>query len=111
MFTDFAKLGKEWALSHPREFLKSISFCIFDFSPKFKQIYQVYQGILEATREKDESALHNLIYSYHPTRSAMDTAVSTLKRNIHYVKNACYFSYSNGPIEEINRKIKELKRH
>ena len=84
---------------------------IFDFSPKFKQIYQVYQGILEATREKDESVLHDVIYNYHPTRSAMDTAVSTLKRNIHYVKNACYFSYSNGPIEGINRKIKELKRH
>ena len=41
----------------------------------------------------------------------MDTAVSTLKRNIHNVENACYFSYSNGPIEGINRKIKELKRH
>ncbi|WP_283601729.1 transposase [Ligilactobacillus aviarius] len=25
---------------------------IFNFSPKFKQVYQVYQGILEATREK-----------------------------------------------------------
>ena len=37
----------------------------------------------------------------------MDTAVSTLKRNTHYVKNG----YSNGPIEGINRKIKELKRH
>lgn len=84
---------------------------IFDFSPKFKQVYQVYQGILEATREKDESALHDVIYSYHPTQSAMGTAVSTLKRNIHYVENACYFSYSNGPIEGINRKIKELKRH
>src|SRR5699024_6532919 len=84
---------------------------IFDFSPKFKHVYQVYQGILEATREKDESVLHDVIYNYHPTRSAMDTAVSTLKRNIHYVKNACYFSYSNGPIEGINRKIKELKRH
>ena len=41
----------------------------------------------------------------------MDTAVSTLKRNIHNVENACYFSYSNGSIEGINRKIKELKRH
>ena len=51
---------------------------IFDFSPKFKQVYQVYQGILETTREKDESVLHDVIYNYHPTRSAMDTAVSTL---------------------------------
>ncbi|WP_283601728.1 transposase [Ligilactobacillus aviarius] len=41
----------------------------------------------------------------------MDTAVSTLKGNIHYIENACYFNYSNGPIEGINCKIKELKRH
>lgn len=41
---------------------------IFDLSPKFKQIYQVYQRILEATREKDESVLHDVIYNYHPTQ-------------------------------------------
>lgn len=31
---------------------RNASDLIFDFSLKFKQFYQVYQGILEATREK-----------------------------------------------------------
>lgn len=84
---------------------------VFDFSPKFKQIYEVYQAILKATREKDISILHDAIYSYHQTQSTMDTAITTLKHNIHYVENACRLSYSNGPIEGINRKIKDLKRH
>lgn len=59
---------------------RNASDLIFDFSLKFKRFYQVYQGILEATREKNESILH--IYNYNPTRSDMGDAVLTLKQNI-----------------------------
>ena len=80
---------------------------VFDFSAKFKQIYEVYQTNLKATQEKDCSILHDTIYSYHQAHNTMNTAIITPKHNIHYVKNSCSFSYSNGPIEGINRK----KRH
>ncbi|WP_211321980.1 transposase, partial [Companilactobacillus formosensis] len=39
-----------------------------------------------------------------------DIAMSTLKKNLKYVLNSGKYSYSNGPLEGINRKIKALKR-
>ncbi|KRL41166.1 hypothetical protein FD01_GL002250 [Lacticaseibacillus manihotivorans DSM 13343 = JCM 12514] len=40
----------------------------------------------------------------------MDTAIATLRKNLPWIINAAKSPYSNGPIEGVNRKIKELKR-
>lgn len=40
----------------------------------------------------------------------MDTAIQTLRQNRKYVLNSAKFEYSNDPLEDINRKIKTLKR-
>jgi transposase len=40
----------------------------------------------------------------------MDTVIRTLRLNLRGICAACSSTYSNGPVEGINRKIKELKR-
>ena len=40
----------------------------------------------------------------------MDIAIATLRKNLRGVLNASQTKLSNGPLEGVNRKIKELKR-
>ncbi len=40
----------------------------------------------------------------------MDQTIRTLRHSAHYIANSAKYDYSNGPLEGINRKIKNLKR-
>lgn len=72
--------------------------------------YQTYQALLTDIRGHQAKALGRLLNTYQPIHSAMDTAITSFKKNDEAVLNSCRLSYSNGPIEGINRKIKTLKR-
>ncbi|WP_162205217.1 transposase [Lacticaseibacillus thailandensis] len=41
----------------------------------------------------------------------MDTTIAKLRKNKNAVLNSCRYSYSNGLLEVLNRKIKTLKRN
>lgn len=83
---------------------------ITDQFPDFKRVYTSYQTILHAIQEGDTAALKALINHYQPIQSEMDTVISTFRKNWQGIKNACCYQYSNGPLEGIIRKIKQLKR-
>ena len=40
----------------------------------------------------------------------MNTAISTLNKNMTTVLNSVEYDFYNGPVEGINRRIKSLKR-
>lgn len=48
--------------------------------------------------------------NYRPNGTEMDTVMRTIQKNYLGIRNACLYDHSNGPLEGINRKIKELKR-
>lgn len=79
-------------------------------SPEFKAAYETYLAIHEALMGGHPRVLKRLITEYQPNGSVMDTAIATLRKNLQWIINAAKSPYSNGPIEDINRKIKELKR-
>lgn len=79
--------------------------------PKLDEAYQAYQSLMTAVREHHPKQFNNLLDHYHPINNAMDTVISTLKHYRKYVTNSLIYPYSNGPIEGLNRKIKDLKRH
>ena len=81
-----------------------------DAFPRFKQVYHDYQTILGLIRNHDRAALQRLVMNYQPNGSAMDTVIRTIQKNYLGIRNACLYEYSNGPLEGVNRKIKELKR-
>ena len=81
-----------------------------DAFPRFKQVYHDYQTILSFIRNRDRAALQQLVMNYQPNGSAMDTVIRTIQKNYLGIRNACLYEYSNGPLEGVNRKIKELKR-
>lgn len=82
-----------------------------DKYPKFKQVYQTYQAIQRALSQRNPKLLREALKNYRPTHTAMDTAITTLKKNITYVVNSCELPFSNGPLEGLIRKIKTLKRN
>ena len=81
-----------------------------DSFPQFKTAYTTYQEVLQVVRHRDRAALQTLVMTYHRTQTEMDTVITTIKQNYLGIRNACLYDYSNGPLEGVNRKIKELKR-
>ncbi|WP_172996128.1 transposase, partial [Lactobacillus helveticus] len=69
-----------------------------------------YIDLHDALMGRHADKLKNIITNYQPNGTPLDTAMHTLRKNLNGVINAAKSSYSNGPIEGINRKIKELKR-
>ena len=78
--------------------------------PQFAESYQTYQTILTFIRNRDRAALQQLVMNYRPNGTEMDTVIRTIQKNYLGIRNACLYDYSNGPLEGVNRKIKELKR-
>ena len=81
-----------------------------DTFPAFKTAYETYIDLHDALMGRHADELKNIITNYQPNGTPLDTAMHTLRKNLNGVINAAKSSYSNGPIEGINRMIKELKR-
>ena len=81
-----------------------------DAYPEFGQVYSLYIALHNALMRQDTRAFWQIIDTYQPRGTAMDTAINTLRKNQRGVLAATASSRSNGPIEGINRLIKSLKR-
>ncbi len=79
-------------------------------SAAFKTAYETYLELHEDLMGGHYRKLKTLITTYKRNGTVLDTAMSTLRKNLRGVITAAKSSYSNGPIEGVNRKIKELKR-
>lgn len=79
-------------------------------SSTLKKVYETAHAIQQAIHNRDGESLTSILKNYIPMGNAMDTAISTLKKNRSSVVASCSSAFSNGAIEGINRKIKTLKR-
>ena len=84
---------------------------VIDQFPDFDNVYQTYQRLMRAIKTKNVHEMSQLLNEYQPQHNQMDVVIQTLKHYHHYVLNSLIYPYSNGPIEGLNRKIKDLKRH
>ena len=78
--------------------------------PQFEKVYDAYQDVFNALKEKNRERLIDVLENYRRSGQNMDTAISTLKKNMTAVLNSVEYDFSNGPVEGINRRIKSLKR-
>lgn len=83
---------------------------VFGLSPKFKQAYQVYQTILSAQQSRSFNEFSEILSQYEPNHSAMDQVMVSYKKNLKGIRNAFSKKHSNGRIEGINRRIKQIGR-
>lgn len=77
--------------------------------PQFEKVYDAYQDVFNALKKKRERLI-DVLENYRRSGQNMDTAISTLKKNMTAVLNSVEYDFSNGPVEGINRRIKSLKR-
>jgi len=82
-----------------------------DELPIFKNTYNTYQDIQKSISHHDIRLLRETIYGYKKNNTAMDTSITTLRKNLKYVENSCSMPYSNGPLEGTIGKIKKLKHN
>ena len=78
--------------------------------PQFEKVYDTYQDVFNALKEKNRERLIDVLENYRRSGQNMDTAISTLKKNMTAVLNSVEYDFSKGPVEGINRRIKSLKR-
>ena len=78
--------------------------------PQFEKVYDAYQDVFNALKEKNRERLIDVLENYRRSGQNIDTAISTLKKNMTAVLNSVEYDLSNGPVEGINRRIKSLKR-
>ncbi|MEO5289253.1 ISL3 family transposase [Limosilactobacillus allomucosae] len=78
--------------------------------PDFVRVYETYQGFQSAQKQRDVDELNSAVFAYENTKTAMDQTIRTLRHSVHYIANSAKYDYSNGSLEGINRKIKNLKR-
>nr|WP_239693857.1 ISL3 family transposase [Loigolactobacillus backii] len=72
--------------------------------------YTIMQGIMTCLKNYDKDGL--VIYLYHNEQLSpkMKATLITFKKNLEIILNASESKYSNGPIEGINRMIKQIQR-
>ena len=78
--------------------------------PQFEKVYDAYQDVFNALKEKNRERLIDVLENYRRSGQNMDTVISTLKKNMTAVLNSVEYDFSNGPVEGINHRIKSLKR-
>jgi len=83
---------------------------VFGLSPKFKQAYIVYQAVLRAQHSRSFDEFSEILLQYEPNQSAMDQVILSYKKNLKSIRNAFLKTPSNGRIEGINRRIKQIGR-
>jgi transposase len=92
---------------------RSILDTLLSFDSTFKETYTVYQWLLQAYRNKDFEQFKSIVLSRKndPALSkVMRTSLRTLYKHLDEINHTLSSSFSNGPLEGINNKIKNIKR-
>lgn len=77
---------------------------------KFEAAYNLYQDILIAINDRKFEKIKEIIENnYSKFEGNIKTSLKTFRKYFKYIENSLSFSYSNGKIEGVIRKIKVLK--
>lgn len=81
-----------------------------DLSDELENTYTLLQDISKALKNKHVSTLKKILNCKEPVGYQMRITLKTFKRSLCDLLNAARFTESNGCLEGINRKIKQIER-
>lgn len=81
-----------------------------DCSKELENTYWIMQDFMTAIQSKDEKQIIHLLHSKQAIGKQMHQTLLTFKHNYTGVLNGISSSYSNGCLEGVNRKIKQIER-
>ncbi|MSA35078.1 hypothetical protein GKC75_06185 [Lactobacillus ruminis] len=101
-----ARLPENLCFDEFRSVNSTMSFICCDAEVSHDIVAILENRLTKTIRER----LIDVLENYRRSGQNMDTAISTLKKNMTAVLNSVEYDFSNGPVEGINRRIKSLKR-
>lgn len=81
-----------------------------DCNKDLENTYWVMQDFRTAIKNKDEKQIIHLLHSKQAVGKQMHQTLLTFKHNYTGILNGISSSYSNGCLEGVNRKIKQIER-
>jgi len=85
---------------------------LLDISPRLRKAYNIVSRLKWALKNRRFDYFQNFLKEAKKDTypSKIRTALNTLEKYIKPIKNAFLYTLSNGPIEGINNKVKNIKR-
>lgn len=77
---------------------------------KLANTYNAMQGVMLCLKNHDKAGLVHYLEHNDQLTPQMKATLKTFKKNLGIILNASESKYSNGPIEGINRMIKQIQR-
>ena len=81
-----------------------------DCSKTLENTYWIMQDFIEAIKNKDTKQIIKLLHSKQTIGKQIHQTLTTFKHNYSGVLNSSTFIYSNGCLERVNRKIKQIEQ-
>ena len=79
-------------------------------SPELKASYESMQNIMKSLKDHDKDGIVDYLYNTQNLSRQMKEIFRTFKKNLEVILNASETGYSNGPVEGMNRMIKQIQR-
>lgn len=79
-------------------------------SPELKASYESMQNIMKSLKDHDKDVIVDYLYNTQNLSRQMKEIFRTFKKNLEVILNASETGYSNGPVEGMNRMIKQIQR-
>jgi len=110
-YKDLEKNKKQW-YSHLKDHLTQEQLVLdgLDLSEEFANTYYSAHALVEAIRSRDYDAFIEALGEVENVSPQLLTTIKTFIQKKQFIENMTKCSISNGPIEGINRKIKQIKR-
>ncbi|AVK62550.1 ISL3 family transposase [Lactobacillus sp. CBA3605] len=111
---DYSKLEKDkpqW-FSHLKDHLTQEQLILegLDLNEEFANTYYSAHELVEAIRSRNYVAFIEALGRVENVSPQLLQTIKTFIKNKQFIKNMTECSLSNGPIEGVNRKIKQIKR-
>lgn len=81
-----------------------------ELDKKFENTYFVAHNLVESFKKRDYQAFLETLKSVEDVSPQLFSTIKTLIHNKNLIRNMAKCHLSNGPIEGVNRKIKQIKR-
>lgn len=83
---------------------------LLNMSSALRQAYVYYQTLLQAVQQRDPRLLESLTRSAAGMPEPIKKTNRTLRKHLQEIKNSFQTTFSNGPVEGTNNKIKAIKK-
>ncbi|ETY75290.1 transposase ISL3 [Lactiplantibacillus fabifermentans T30PCM01] len=81
-----------------------------ELADTFQHTYFIAHALVDALRNRDYDQFIQTLNNVKNVSPQLETTIKTYRKNLPLIKNMMMTTFSNGPLEGVNRKIKQIKR-